>query len=213
MQRLSRRLRLLPSVPLELLPQRRLQSAERAAQRLAKVAVLHRRRLRLDQQVRLRLRDVLEDQVLKRARPVQCLLRGRFVGSPHELHRLEDNRWRQRSSYCVEARGQDLHVHFVFERVKHVPLELSQSGLYQRSPYWECKKELTASFSLSPWRPRHGTWTDTYPGLDHVLKPHQRCATGRGHVPKPVHTFVQLGVKGLPIAHRDPLRPADCILR
>ena len=45
-----------------------------------------------------------------------------------------------------------------------------------------------------------------------MLKPHQRCATGRGHVPKPVHPFVQLGVKGLPIAHRDPLRPADSSL-
>ena len=101
MQRLSRRLRLLPSVPLELLPQRRLQSAERAAQRLAKVAVLHRRRLRLDQQVRLRLGERLQDEVLKRARPVQCLLRGRLVGGPHELHRLEDDGWRRRCSYGV----------------------------------------------------------------------------------------------------------------
>ena len=38
--------------------------------------------------------------------------------------------------------------------------------------------------------PKHGAWSDTYPGTDHVLKPHQRCATGRGHVPKPVHPFV-----------------------
>ena len=38
--------------------------------------------------------------------------------------------------------------------------------------------------------PKHGAWSDTYPGPDHVLKPHQRCATGRGHVPKPVHPFV-----------------------
>ena len=33
-----------------------------------------------------------------------------------------------------------------------------------------------------------------------------------GHVPKPVHPFVQLGVKGLSIAHRDPLKPADSSL-
>ena len=103
-QRLSRRLRFLPTVPLEMIPQRSLQIAEWATQRLAKVAVLHERRLRRDQQVRLCLRELLEDLVQKRARPVQCLLRSRFMGSPHEFHRIEHDSWRRRrSSYGVSV--------------------------------------------------------------------------------------------------------------
>ena len=103
-QRLSRRLRLLPTVPLQMIPQRSLQIAEWATQRLAKVAVLHERRLRRDQQVRLCLRELLEDLVQKHARPVQCLLRSRFMGSPHEFHRIEHDSWRRRrSSYGVSV--------------------------------------------------------------------------------------------------------------
>ena len=100
-------------------------------------------------------------------------------------------------------------------QVPYFHSDMGRNGYWYSStsipPIGSVNKEL-AALRVSPWRPKHGTWTDTYPGLDHVLKPHQRCATGRGHVPKPVHPFVQLGVKGLSIAHRDPLRPADSSL-